>query len=253
MRGSLGESFKTLAQVLKERKGWGTSLDEKMTTLRELLTKWNDGKFRGAQVRYAIAVGVSEPTVSRWVAGDYPPDPEIREKAARVLGLKVPALMDAIAASKIATRAGVSVVRDVETMFGAETGYRFAEIPHLGVVSASRFMFSFDLPPEHFTTLAIRGGPGERYAMLRISGDCMAPRIEDGDEVLIKQASEVTDGTIAIVSFDGECTMKRVYRKKNGVELRADNPEYKAVTYPSSKVRILAEVVKIIKDPKRKP
>lgn len=222
-------------------------------TLRELLTRWNDGRFRGAQVRFSEAVGVSEPTVSRWVAGDYPPDPEIREKAARILKVTSQQLLAAIAQSKTDTRVGDSMVRDVETAYARETGYRFTEIPHLGVVSASRFMFSFDLPPEHFTTLAIRGAAGERHAMLRISGDCMAPRIEDGDEVLIRQTSEVSDGTIAIVSFDGECTLKRVYRKKDGVELRADNPDYKPVRYPSSKVRILAEVVKIIKDPKRKP
>lgn len=135
----------------------------------------------------------------------------------------------------------------------SDSGYRFLEIPHLGTVSASRFTFSFDVPPENFTTMGIKGGRGDRYAMLTISGDCMEPRIEDGDEVLIRQTSDVPDGTIAIVSFDAECTMKRVYRKKDGVELRADNAAYKPVRYPSNKVRILAEVVKIIKDPRRKP
>lgn len=133
------------------------------------------------------------------------------------------------------------------------SGYAFIEVPFLGVVSASRFSFSFDLPPEHFTTLAVRGGPGERYAMLRISGDCMAPRIEDGDEVLIKQTDQVQDGAIAIVCWDGECTMKRVYKKADGIELRPDNTAYKPRMILSSKVRVLAEVVKIIKDPRKRP
>lgn len=218
-------------------------------TFRELLTKWNGGKFRGAQVRLANAVGSSEPTVSRWVAGAYPPDPEKRARVAKLLGVSVDELLASIGTSKLFGGGAVSQLRDG----GNAAGYRFSEIPHLGVVSASRFSFSFDLPPDHFTTLAVRSGAGERFAMLRISGDCMAPRIEDGDEVLIRQTSEVSDGTIAIVCFDGECTMKRVYRTKDGVELRADNPTYKSARYKSNKVRILAEVVKIIKDPRRKP
>lgn len=222
-------------------------------TLDELLTAWNDGVLRGAARRFARKLAVDETTVSRWRSGEYPPDPELRPRIAKELGITIPELMDSISRSKLARRASVSVVRETEQAYTRETGYRFAEIPHLGVVSASRFMFSFDLPPEHFTTLAIKGKPGERYAMLRISGDCMAPRIEDGDEVLIRQTDVVEDGAIAIVSYEGECTLKRVYKKKDGVQLKADNPEYKPCTYPSNKVRILAEVVKIIKDPRRKP
>lgn len=221
-------------------------------TLRDLIVKWNGGKFRGAQVNFAKAIGASEPTVSRWVAGDYPPDPELRTRVAKKLGVTPDQLMSLFDRAKEAQRYPPAPPIPEEMMV-RETGYRFQEIPHLGIVSASRFTFSFDLPPEHFTTLAIKGSPGERYAVLKISGDCMTPKIEDGDEVLIRQTNHVSDGTIAIVCFDGECTLKRIYRRKDGVELKADNPEYKPVKIPSSKVQVLAEVVKILKDPKRKP
>lgn len=222
-------------------------------TLRELLTKWNGGRFRGAQVRFAKALEVSEPTVSRWVSGDYPPDPELRTRVAKELRVSVSELMAAVERGRSARLGPASIAREPEEFYARETGFRFLEIPFLGVVRADRFSFSFDLPPENFTTLAIKGKPGERYAVLRISGDCMSPRIEEGDEILIRQTNEVPDGTIAIVEFDGECTLKRVYRKKDGVQLKADNPEYAPRIIPSSKVRVLAEVIKIMKDPKRKP
>ncbi len=222
-------------------------------SLDELLQKWNGGILRGAPRAFARKLKVEEATVSRWRSGDYPPDPGLRPQIARELGVTVEQLMAAIARSKMTKLGGPSMVREPEIMLSRETGYNFLDIPHLGTVSASRFMFSFDLPPENFTTLAIKGKVGDRYAMLRISGDCMAPKIESGDEVLIRQTSEVPDGTIAIVCFDGECTMKRVYRKKDDLELRADNPAYKPVRLTSNKVRILAEVIKIMKDPGRKP
>lgn len=212
------------------------------------LKKWNGGILRGAPRRFAKKIRVEEATVSRWRRGGAI-DPDLRDRVAAEFGITVQQLTSGIEASKNLSSRGVFEVRDT----GRDSGYQFVEIPHLGVVSASRFTFSFDLPPENFTPLAVRSKAGDRFAMLRISGDCMAPRIEDGDEVLIRQTSEVTDGTIAIVCFDGECTMKRVYKTKDGVELRADNPTYKPVRYKSNKVRILAEVVKIIKDPRRKP
>lgn len=222
-------------------------------SLDELLAKWNGGVLRGAARALSQKVKVEEATVSRWRSGDFPPDPELRPRIARELGVTIPNLMVAIARNKEIKRSMAFEVREPSTMLAQQTGYSFLDVPHLGTVSASRFMFSFDLPPENFTTLAIKGKAGERYAVLKIRGDCMAPKIEDGDEVLIRQTDDVADGTIAIVSFDGECTMKRVYRKKDGFELRADNRAYKPVHYTSSKVRIMAEVIKIMKDPGRKP
>ncbi len=222
--------------------------------LDELLAKFNGGKLRGAARRFAQKLKVGEGTVSRWRNGDSPPDEgELRARAARSLNVTVEELMSAYEQQAQSKFGGGGILRDISTPYPAETGYQFLNIPHLGIVRADRFSFSFDVPPENFTTLAIKGKAGDRYAMLRISGDCMSPRIEDGDEVLVRQTSEVADGSIAIVCYDSECTMKRIYRKKDGVQLKADNPDYPPRTIASSKVRVMAEVVKIIKDPRKKP
>lgn len=228
----------------------GGFLSDEKRLFTDLLTAWH-GALRGAPARLARELKVEPATVSRWVNGDGPPAAELRPRVAKILGVSGATLLSACANQRAAGAA--SQVRDVGAMLERQSGYRFLEIPFLGVVRADRFSFSFDLPPENFTTLAIKGNAGDRYAMLKISGDCMAPTIDDGDEVLIRQTSSVEDGAIAIVYFDGECTMKRIYRKKDGVQLKADNKEYQPQLIPSNKVQVLAEVVKIIKDPRRKP
>lgn len=217
-------------------------------TLVDKLTQWNGGELRGAASRLARKVGAAPGLMSMWLGGTVPSD-KYMGKLSKELDTPRADLLKMIRDIRNAAVHGSSVVKDESP----EYGYRFLEIPHLGTVSANRFTFSFDLPPENFTTLAIKGSAGERYAMLRISGDCMAPRIEDGDEVLIHQTASVADGSIAIVCFDGECTMKRIYRKKDGVELRADNPKYQPRVIASNKIVVLAEVMKIMKDPRRKP
>lgn len=220
-------------------------------TLVEKLTIWNGGELRGAVTRLAKEVGATQGLVSMWTSGTMPGD-KYAAKVCKVLGITKDELVALIRESKRAAGAPLQV-REELARIESETGYRFLEIPHLGTVSASRFAFSFDLPPENFTTLGVKGRAGDRYAVLRISGDCMEPKIEDGDEVLIRQTSHVEDGTIAVVWFDGECTLKRVFRKADGVQLKADNPKYPAKVYPTNKIEVRAEVVKILKDPGRKP
>lgn len=220
--------------------------------LREKLKEWNAGIERGAAARLAREMNESANVISLWVSGSTRPSEEKLPKLAKTLGITMQTLLVILAETR-RRAGGASMVRERPAQLEAQTGYRFLEIPHLGSVSASRFTFSFDVPPENFTTLAIKGGPNDRYAMLKISGDCMRPTIDDGDEVLIRQTNNVPDGTIAVVCFDGECTLKRIYRKNDGVELRPDNKDFQSKRIASSKVQVLAEVVKIIKDPRRKP
>jgi len=108
----------------------------------------------------------------------------------------------------------------------------------VGVVNAGTFNFSYDMPPE--TTLPLRlDVAGDRRAVaMRISGDCMInpadPKgsLYDGDYIVIIQpkADEPINGVIAVVRLNGdECTLKRVFKTKDGYELRPDNPKYKSI------------------------
>lgn len=108
-------------------------------------------------------------------------------------------------------------------------------IPVVGVVSADRFNFSFDNPPEIYLPLKL-DMPGSRRAVaLQIVGDCMVdpddPRgsLYPGDYVIIVEQKECSNGKIAVVRLNGEYTLKKVYRTRDGYELRPANPKYKPI------------------------
>ena len=52
----------------------------------------------------------------------------------------------------------------------------------------------------------------------------MPPTILPRDYLLVKQGASCDDGAIALVMIDGEVTVKRVFREKQSVVLKSDNP-----------------------------
>lgn len=66
--------------------------------------------------------------------------------------------------------------------------------------------------------------------VFRCVGDSMInARIFDGDAVFIRTQPKVENGEIAVVRVGDEYTLKRVYIHEDYVELRAENPMYKAI------------------------
>ena len=91
---------------------------------------------------------------------------------------------------------------------------------------------------------------GEYYG-LRIRGDSMQPRIEEGDVVIVRKQSTADDGqtVIAIVNGnDAVCKKLKVY--KDGIALVSNNPIYPPMYFSTSDtqdipVRIIGRVVEI--------
>ena len=70
---------------------------------------------------------------------------------------------------------------------------------------------------------------GDFFA-LKIKGDSMSPRIQEGDVVIVKKQPSVESGEVAIVLINGaEATIKQVYLQETGIMLQAYNP----AVYPS--------------------
>lgn len=91
---------------------------------------------------------------------------------------------------------------------------------------------------------------GDYY--LEVIGDSMVnARIHEGDYVLVHQTHSVPNGAIAVVLIgDEEVTIKRVYKEKDSLTLKAENPEIDDVTYSSIEVqeypvRILGQVLSV--------
>lgn len=70
---------------------------------------------------------------------------------------------------------------------------------------------------------------------LTCHGDSMKDlRILDGDIVYIRRQNHAENGDIIAAEIDGEATLKRFYRKPNGIMLMPANTEYEPIFVPAS-------------------
>lgn len=67
----------------------------------------------------------------------------------------------------------------------------------------------------------------DNYFWLEVSGNSMAPKIDNGDRVLIQRDAEIESGCIAVVVVDGvEGFLKQVEFGENSTSLHSFNPYY---------------------------
>ena len=87
--------------------------------------------------------------------------------------------------------------------------------------------------------------------LIRVNGDSMEPKIENGDLIQVHKQTSVDNGDIAVVLINGdEGVVKKVYYGNNWIELRSLNPQYEVRRFEGREVlnlRILGRVTKVIK------
>lgn len=71
---------------------------------------------------------------------------------------------------------------------------------------------------------------GADFALI-CRGDSMAPKILDGDVVLIRQQPTVDNGQVAAVLIGDEATLKKVYLQDNQLVLVPENGAYSPLVY----------------------
>lgn len=88
---------------------------------------------------------------------------------------------------------------------------------------------------------------GKEFYALKISGDSMSPRYNDGEIVIFEQTNDYLGGNYkdcAVMVNHTECTFKKVYIKETGVTLHPYNPKYKEMYYTAEEAQKLP--IKII-------
>ena len=87
---------------------------------------------------------------------------------------------------------------------------------------------------------------------IKVRGDSMSPKIEDGDVILVHKQDSVESGSIAVVLVDGDNGLvKKVVYSDNWIELQSLNPLYIPMRFngkDKTAVRIVGAVKKIIKE-----
>jgi repressor LexA len=88
--------------------------------------------------------------------------------------------------------------------------------------------------------------PHETF-VLKVRGDSMIEdQISDGDFVVCERRETARDGeTVVALLEDGEATLKRFYRHKNGIRLQPANPAYEPII--TKDVQIQGVVVGVIR------
>lgn len=87
---------------------------------------------------------------------------------------------------------------------------------------------------------------------IKVQGNSMYPKIEDGDIVQVQKVASVDSGKIAVVLIDDDDGLvKRVVYGSDWIELQSINPEYPPKRFEGAdvqRIRVVGLVKKIIKD-----
>ena len=151
-----------------------------------------------------------------------------------------------------------STMKKIADHFGVSTEYltgtvpisEVAMVPIYGRVAAGAGMFADDeIIGEQPVFSAMVKNIGECFC-LRVSGDSMLPRIQDGDIILVRKQTSVDSGSYAVVLIDDESgVVKKVVYDKDSVTLISINPNYPPRTFSGAelqRLQVLGEVIQII-------
>lgn len=87
---------------------------------------------------------------------------------------------------------------------------------------------------------------------IKVHGDSMYPKIEDGDIVIVHKQESIDSGTLGVVIIDGdEGYVKRVEYGDDWICLHSINPMYPVMKFKNKevhRVKVVGRVTKIIKD-----
>ena len=78
---------------------------------------------------------------------------------------------------------------------------------------------------------------GNEYFALRVKGESMMPKFENGDVIILKKQEDCESGAFCAVSINHtECTFKKVLKKENGITLMPLNPEFEPLFFSKQEV-----------------
>jgi repressor LexA len=196
------------------------------------------------QFSLAEKLGIVTRTLQRWEKGEQVPDGVSITRIAKVTHVQPTWLL---------TGEGEMVpspVRPGNVYPLPSAGRRsphLANLPLVSAVPAGRVntMFHPDYVDDYVTVDDVKDP--QAFA-LKVKGDSMAPRIENGDVVIVSPQQEPHSGDICVVRVNGEDTLKKVKFEGNYLHLVPLNPEFEPLTVKKKEVNFVWKVVKLIKE-----
>ena len=182
------------------------------------------------QIELSDKLNVTQATISKWEKGKSIPD---------IMTLKT-----------LAEFFNVSI----EYLLGQETSKlstKETRIPVLGRIPAGIpiEMIEDVLDYEELKPEMLIGD--KKYFALKVKGDSMMPKFQEGDVLIVRQQDDCENGAYAIVAVNGDdATFKKVIKRENGIILQPLNTIYEPIIFDKKQietlpVRILGVVVEI--------
>lgn len=164
------------------------------------------------QVKLASLLNVSQAAIAGWESGNRTPDVDIIANISMILGVSSDYLL--------------GVNREVSNI-SAVMDDSFRMIPVFESVSAGFGALADDHIVDFMPFRIVSDIEAHETIAIRVKGDSMYPKIEDGDIIQVHKQDTVDNGDIAVILIDGdEGVVKRVLFGKNWVELQSINPNY---------------------------
>ncbi|SEO95254.1 SOS-response transcriptional repressor, LexA [Salinihabitans flavidus] len=132
--------------------------------------------------------------------------------------------------------------RDLESLYARE-------LPVMGKIAAGVPIEAISHVHHHVAVPGQMLSSNAHHYALEIKGDSMTGAgINDGDVVIIREASTADNGDIVVALIEQEeATLKRFHHQGRSIALEAANPAYETRVYPADKVKVQGRLVGLIR------
>lgn len=164
-------------------------------------------------------------TVSEWLSGKKYPRIDSIEKMANYFG---------IAKSQLIEK------REQSNLSAVLPAGNIYQIPVFATVSAGFGSYACDDVIEYIPVVITNPYDVDDTIGIRVKGDSMYPKIEDGDIIIVRKQESVDNGSVAVLLLDGdEGLVKKVEYGKGWIELHSFNPEYMTRRFEGAEIQRL--------------
>jgi repressor LexA len=197
------------------------------------------------QARLAAKLDIATRTLQRWEQGEQVPDSHYLMRLAKAMGVAPHWLLTGEGPQY--ARAYAPEPKVLPLPVNQYKKLKLISLPLLSSVpgGAPKFIFHPDYVEKYITVDDVND---PNAFALEVKGNSMAPRIEDGDIIVVSPKLEGKNGDICVVRVNDEDTVKRVKINHEFVQLIPLNPEYEPMVVRKRDVVFIWRVVKVIKN-----
>ena len=192
--------------------------------------------------KIAKEIGISSGAITKWKSDNIIPRESTLLKIAEYFGVSVNYLLG---------NEGDGLPNSVKGETEPLDQSNLRMIPLFETVSAGFGAYASDNIRDYIPSYIPNEIEAANTLFIRVRGDSMFPKIEDGDIIQVYKQDSVDSGLISVVLVDGdEGLVKKVSYDKDSVTLESFNPMYPPMVFRGpdlSRVRVVGLVTKVIK------